>query len=81
MTRRAAYTRTLAFLDACTKPAGPTRHAFRVNRATPELPEVGDLERELRRRFGGAPRSPDRMLDVAGDRVDDALDFLDDIDP
>jgi hypothetical protein len=46
---------------------------FAVN-DVPELKPVPGLERELRRRFGNYAR-------IKAERVSDALDFLDDIDP
>jgi hypothetical protein len=73
MSRRVAYARTIAFLDACTQPVGAIEYKFAVN-DVPELKPVPSLERELARRFGNDAR-------VKAERVSDALDFLDDIDP
>lgn len=73
LSRRAAHERAAEFLQACTEPVGTIRYAFKLT-DPPELGPVPALERELRRRFG-------REGDVAGQRVGDALDFLDDIDP
>ena len=63
----------MAFLDACTEPLGATEYRFDITHP-PELRPVPKLENELRRRFGDYAR-------VKAERVADALDFLDDIDP
>ncbi len=73
MSRRAAYQRTIAFLQACTQPVGAIDYTFKVH-DVPELGPVPGLERELKRRFGN-------HVGLQEDRVPDALDFLDDIDP
>jgi hypothetical protein len=63
----------MAFLDACTEPLAPTKYMFDLTHP-PELRPVPDLERELRRRFGDDAR-------IGPERVSDAFDFLDEIDP
>ncbi len=63
----------MAFLDACTEPLGATKYRFDVTHP-PELKPVPGLEQELRRRFGD-------YAHVEAERVSDALDFLNDIDP
>lgn len=73
MSRRVAYERTMAFLQACTQLVDPIDHRFRIH-DVPELEPIPDLGRELKRRFGN-------KVALAEDRVSEALDFLDDIDP
>ena len=73
MSRRDAHERSVAFLLACTEPVGAIQYAFKMS-DPPELGPVPRLERELRRRFR-------RDGEVPMQRVGDALDFLDDIDP
>jgi hypothetical protein len=73
MSRRVAFARTIAFLDACTQPIGTIEYMFAVT-DPPDLKPIPALERELARRFGDYAR-------LKADRVPDALDFLDDIDP
>ena len=73
MSRRVAYERMIAFLHACTRPLGAIESWFAVERV-PDLEPVPGLERELRRRFG-------QVLRIDAERVLDALQFLDDIDP
>lgn len=83
MSRRAAYARTISFLSTCTEPGGPISYEFRVNEV-PRLPPVPHLERELQRRlgqYGGGLRGIDRRVSVQEDRVAEALDLLDDLDP
>jgi hypothetical protein len=73
MSRRVAYERIIAFLRACTQQVGEIDYTFKVHRV-PELKPVPGLERELKRRFGNP-------VGLNEDRLSDALDFLDDIDP
>lgn len=73
MSRRVAYERTMSFLRTCTEPHGPVTYAFDLP-FVPERPPIRALEHELKRRFG-------RDLEVPEERIDDALDFLDAIDP
>ena len=73
MTRRVAYQRTMSFLGTCTLPEGAIGYSFDVH-DVPELPPVPRLERELRRRFGN-------YVTLHEARVEDALDFLDEIEP
>lgn len=73
MSRRVAYERTMSFLRTCTQPDGPVTYSFDVHEV-PELPPIPRLERELKRRFGHNLRVPEG-------RVDQALEFLDEIDP
>jgi hypothetical protein len=79
MSRRVASERTMNFLRTCTQPVDPITYSFDVH-DVPELPPVSRLERELKHRFGQyfAVR---QYLAVQGARVDEALDFLDEIDP
>jgi hypothetical protein len=79
MSRRVAYERTVSFLRTCTKPADPITYSFAVL-DVPELPPVPRLERELKRRFGQY-FAVQQHLAVQNERVDEALDFLDEIDP
>jgi hypothetical protein len=73
MSRRTAYQRTMEFVGACVEPIGPMHHRFTVL-DVPGLKRDPGLAREVNRRFGD---------DVAltAERVPDALDFLDGIDP
>lgn len=83
LSRREAYARTTSFLRTCTEPAGPREYWFAVN-SVPELRPVRRLEKELERRFGkreGFLWIKDQRLDIAAERVAEALDFLDEIDP
>lgn len=73
MSRRVAYDRTIAFLRACTQQVGEIQYKFAVV-DVPELKPVPGLEQELRRRFGEYTR-------IEAERVPDAIDLLDDIDP
>lgn len=73
MPRRVAYERTMSFLGTCTQPHSAIAYSFNVH-DVPELPPVPRLERELKHRFGN-------YLRVQEERVEDALDFLDEIDP
>jgi hypothetical protein len=63
----------MAFLDACTQRVGTIEYKFVVT-DPPELTPVPRLERELSRRFGDFSR-------LKAERLSDALDLLDDIDP
>lgn len=83
MPRRVAYERTMSFLATCTELVDPVECWFLVVRE-PQMPPLGKLERELERRFGSRLGRPwvrrDRLV-VPEQRVGDALDFLDEIDP
>jgi len=72
--RRVAYDRTIAFLQACTEPVGAPDYSFTVITVAGLTPPDPFFDRELRRRFGDYT-----VLPAA--RVDEALAFLDDIDP
>jgi hypothetical protein len=73
MSHRVAHERTLAFLQTCAKPVTPARYSFRVH-DVPQLREEARFNAELWRRFG-------HYADIPEDRVTDALDYLDEIDP
>jgi hypothetical protein len=73
MSRRVAYEGTTAFLRTCSRLVDPIDYSFKVYRV-PELEPVPGLEQELKRRFGNP-------VGLREDRLPDALDFLDDIDP
>lgn len=73
MSRRVAYERTLSFLQTCTEPITAATYSFQVH-DVPELPADPRFNAELWRRFG-------HYVDVPEDRVTDALDYLDEIDP
>ena len=75
MPLRIAYQRTMHFVETCTEQVGPTAQSFTVH-DVPELPRQPDLEAELERRFG-----PGRQVAIPSDRVDDALDLLDELHP
>ena len=75
MSRRTAYERTMSFLQACTEPVGPARHGFTVCNV-PQLARQHDLEAELELRFGQG-----RRVSVPADRVEEALEMLDDVHP
>jgi len=83
MSRRVAYTRTMSFLQTCTEPVGDLGYALSVMKV-PQLRPIPDLEKQIERRFGrsigptGAAHSHVRLKQ---DGVDDALDFLDEIEP
>lgn len=75
MSRRAAYERTMSFLQTCTEPVSASRYRFAVH-DVPELARQPDLEAELELRFGQGKR-----VSVPADRVGEALEMLDDIHP
>jgi hypothetical protein len=75
MSLRAAYEKTTRFLSRCTEPITPLGHTFWLVEV-PELPRDRELEHLLRRRFG-----PGDNVRVPHERVDDALRFLEEIDP
>jgi hypothetical protein len=75
MSRRVAYERTTSFLQTSTELVSPTQCSFHVL-DVPELSRQLDLEAELERRFG-----PGKRVAVPADRVDEALELLDDIHP
>jgi hypothetical protein len=75
MSRRVAYERTIAFIHACTQPVDAIEYRFDV----PDVPDLRPdirlrLGMKMRHRFGNDGR-------VSEDRVPEALDFLDEIDP
>jgi hypothetical protein len=71
---REAYERTVAFLDACTTVVSRPSPFFSIHDFAP-LPEWGAT---LREQFGGGD---DTRITVGGDRVEEALAFLDFVDP
>jgi hypothetical protein len=73
MARRVAYDRTVAFLRTCTEPAAQADYSFKVH-DVPELQPYPRFNAELWRRFG-------HYVTIDENRVRDALDFLDEIDP
>ncbi|MFC4784859.1 hypothetical protein ACT8ZV_10305 [Nocardioides sp. MAHUQ-72] len=75
MTRRAALEATTSFRQTCTEPAGPTEYSITVHQV-PGLTPPTRLLHELERRFGRG-----RLLVLAEDEVEEALDLLDDIHP
>jgi hypothetical protein len=77
MSRRVAYQRTIAFLKECTQPVAPIAYSFTVH-DVPELKPVPRFERELQRRFGGRVGG---HVGIEESQVEEALDFLDEIDP
>lgn len=83
MPRRVAFDRVTAFIEACTEPIGPVDYWFNLPQV-PDLPPQPHLEQELERRFGKRGglflAKPDRLV-IGEDRVAEALDFLDDVDP
>ena len=83
MSQRVAYERTTSFLQTCTELVSPTQYTFHVL-DVPELSRQLDLEAELERRFGpGEERrfGPGKRVAVPANRVDEALELLDDIHP
>lgn len=74
MSRRVAYERTIAFIDACTQPLDPIEYRF-------DVPDVPGLRPDIRLRLGLKVRRRFGDGHVPGDRVPEALDFLDEIDP
>jgi hypothetical protein len=75
MSRRVAYERTTAFIQACTQPVDPIEYRFDLPGVPDLRPDTGlRLGWKVRRRFGSDGRVPE-------ERVPEALDFLDEIDP
>ncbi|WP_091564269.1 hypothetical protein [Arthrobacter sp. ok362] len=75
MSRRAAYEQATSFLETCTELVSPNKYTFEVHEV-PDLSRQLDLEAELERRFGQGKR-----VAVPADRVNEALEWLDDIHP
>jgi len=73
MSRRVAFERTMAFLATCTQPIEPIVFRFRVQ-SVPAMRPPLRLQWSVKRRFGDDVAIP-------ADRVPEALDFLDEIDP
>jgi hypothetical protein len=73
MTRRAAYAATMEFVATCTQLTDPIKYSFIIH-SVPELKPPPGLEAGLRHRFG-------RFEEISPERVSDALDLLDLIDP
>lgn len=63
----------MAFLRTCTEPAAPAEYSFQVNEV-PDLRRDPRFNHQLRRRFGD-------YASIGAERVDEALDYLDEIDP
>jgi len=76
MSRRTAYERTIRFLDQCTVPDGARAYAisFPADRVSPRVEPPLGLRDQVERRFGKSGEIPEG-------RIDDALDFLDEIAP
>lgn len=74
MSRRVAYERTTAFIHACTQPLDPIEYRF-------DVPDVPGLRPDVRLRLGLKVRRRFGDGHVPEDRVPEALDFLDEIDP
>jgi hypothetical protein len=74
---RTAYTRTAAFVDACTVVVAPRRQSFQFQQV-PELRRYPELKEHFRRRFGGGA---DHAVRIDDDQVDDALAFLEEVSP
>jgi hypothetical protein len=75
MSLRVAYERTTQFLSQCTEPITPLEHTFSLVEV-PQLRPDTQLEHLLRRRFGRG-----KNVTVPHERVDEALRFLEEIDP
>lgn len=74
MSRRAAYEQTMTFLRTCTEPVSNMEYRFRLNEKTAVgLPSDPMLWLKVKARFGPGA--------IGTDRVSDALDFLDEIEP
>jgi hypothetical protein len=73
MSRRAAYDRTVGFLETCTELVGRPSSSIAVQ-TVPELAPQPRLEEAVGKLFGPSG-------DVGPSRVGEALDFLDEIDP
>ena len=83
MSLRKAYQATSHFLATCTELVEPVEQVFRVNEV-PELPRQPVLEELLTDRFGAGQLNrfgAGRKVDVSPARVDDALDFLEEVRP
>jgi hypothetical protein len=74
MSFRAAHERTVQFLSRCAEPITPLAYSFRLLDA--DVPRDTKIEKLLHRRFG-----PGDNVNVAAERVSEALDFLTEIDP
>lgn len=75
MSRRLAHQRTMDFLETCTRPVTPIEYSFTLHEV-PDLEPQPDLEAEVARRFGEGGQ-----VAVPSERIHDALDLLDDVDP
>jgi hypothetical protein len=83
MSRREAFDRTSQFLATRTEVVDRIDSYFVAN-DVPDLGRVRQLEHELERRFGtrrGFLQPKPGRIDVESDRIWDALDYLDEIDP
>jgi len=81
--RQVAYRRTLNFLQTCTEPVGSLEYALSVMKV-PELERNPFLERTVERRFGrssGPFGNAHQQVPIDQARVDEVLQFLDEIDP
>ena len=74
MSRRVAFERTTNFLEVCTRLSCPVAYEFQLNEFG--LGPLTDIEDALEERFGGRRAAP-----VSSDRVGDALNLLDELDP
>ena len=74
---RDAYRRTQAFVDACMDPVTP-RTQFLTFVRVPELPELPEWAHRIWDRFG---RGDGRRVPIADSDVDDAISFLEEVDP
>jgi len=76
MSRRTANEKTARFLDQCTVPDGARVYtvSFPADRVFPRVEPPPGLRDQVTRRFG-------RSGEIPASRVDDALDFLDEIAP
>jgi hypothetical protein len=74
---REAHRRTQAFVDACMVEVAPRSHFFSFVQV-PELPDIPDWAPRLWNRFG---RGDGRRTYVADSDLDDAISFLEEVDP
>ncbi len=74
---REAYRRTCDFIDACAVVVLPRQQEFSFQ-YVPELPDLPVWEPVFRERFGGGA---ERTIPIADSQVDDALAFLDEVNP
>jgi hypothetical protein len=74
MSFRAAHERTVQFLSRCAEPITPLAYSLILLHA--DVPRDTKIEKLLHRRFG-----PGDNVNVAHERVTEALDFLTEIDP